>query len=165
MRDENKIFLPFRRPAMRFIPLSSAKGNGKLFFAGATRSNANMRERQFGGASGLGERLIEIGLDVFDVLDAYREPNQLIRYAHLLPDDRRHGGVGHEGRMRNEGFDAAEAFREGAEMNMVQKVTRGFDGAKFEGNHGAEPALLTLREFMLRMRFQSRVDDAFHFAM
>ena len=70
-----------------------------------------------------------------------------------------------ERRQRDESFDSAEAFGERAELDLIEEATRGVERSEIEGEHGAGAALLLAREFVVRVRRETRVVDLFHLWM
>src|SRR6267154_1465184 len=63
----------------------------------------------------------------------------------------------HRRGVGDQGFDSAEAFREGTEFYVVEHFSGAFERDHVERDHRAEAALLADRNTMLRMRRQSRI--------
>jgi hypothetical protein len=57
----------------------------------------------------------------------------------------------HRRRMRDQGFDPAEAFGERVQTHAVQDPPSGVERPQLEGEHAAEPAHLAHRQRVLRM--------------
>ena len=113
----------------------------------------------------LGEGVVEVGDEVFDVFDADGEADQPVGDADLLANVGGNGGVSHRRGMRDEGLDAAEAFGEGAKFHVIEQVAGRIEAADVEREHGAEAALLFFGDGVLRMRREAGIDDALHFGM
>src|SRR5215470_1678879 len=75
------------------------------------------------------KRLVEIGDDVLDVFDADRQAHQALADADAFLHFLGHGGMGHEGGKGNERFDSPEAFRQGAELYLIEEAPGRFKAA------------------------------------
>ena len=107
------------------------------------------------------ERALEIALEVRDVLDADRQPHEVVADAELRPLIRRNRGVRHDRRMLDQALDAAQALGEREELAALEEALRpGEVGRKVERDHAAEAAHLARGERVLRMRRQARIAHA-----
>src|SRR5882724_2829127 len=97
------------------------------------------------------ERLIEVGDNVFDVFDADRETHQALGDTDAFLRLLGHRSMGHERRQGDKCLDAAEAFRQGAQLHLIEEAACRIQGAKVERQHGPRPALLLACYFMLRV--------------
>jgi len=61
----------------------------------------------------------------------------------------------HRRGVRDQGFDSAEAFREGTELYVVEHFSGAFERDHVKRDHRAEAALLADGDTVLRMRRQS----------
>ena len=111
------------------------------------------------------EGLVEVGDDVLDIFDANRKADETVRDADAVADFLGHGSVSHLGGKRDQGLDAAEAFRQGAELYIVEEAARGLLGAEIEGEHGAGSLLLTTSEIMLGVTGEARIVNLTDFGM
>ena len=68
------------------------------------------------------KRLVEVGNQVFHIFDAHREADQPVGDADLLPHFGRHRGVRHGSGMGDQSFHAAEAFRERAQLHVIEQA-------------------------------------------
>src|SRR5712692_6272274 len=105
------------------------------------------------------QRLVEVGDDVFDVFNAYRETHETLGDADAILNFLGHRSVGHHRRQRNQSLDATEAFGQRAELDVIEEAPRGFQRTYIEGEHGARALLLAAGHFVLRMRRQAGVED------
>src|SRR6266699_2819849 len=112
------------------------------------------------------ERRLEVGDEVLRILDADRKPHQAVadpeRGAHVGRDR----AMGHQRRMLDEAFDAAEAFGQGEQAAALEE-TLGLVEADIElgGDHAAEAAHLPFREPVLGMAREARIEDPAHLWM
>src|SRR5947208_1786511 len=111
------------------------------------------------------QRLVEVGDDIFYILDAHRQAHQAFRDAHAILNFLGHGSVGHHCGKRNQGFHASEAFGERAKLDVVQESARGIQRTHFEGKHRSRALLLAAGHFVLWMRLQAWIEDLFYFWM
>src|ERR1051325_9720539 len=77
----------------------------------------------------LPERLIEVGDDVPDVFEADRDSDEPVGDAYARARLRKHRGVGHRRRVRDERLDAAETLGERAEADGFHATGRVLGGA------------------------------------
>lgn len=113
----------------------------------------------------LGEGVVEVGDEVFDVFDADGEADQPVGDADLFANVGGNGSVSHRRGMGDEGLDAAEALGQRAKLHVVEQAAGRFHAAHVEGEHGAEAALLFFGDGVLRMRREAGIDDALDFGM
>ena len=106
------------------------------------------------------ERLIEVFLQIVDVLDADRDPYHVVGQANLQASFRRYRRVRHRRGMRDECFDAAQAFGQGHQPNAVEQRSRPLQRAELERDQSAESAHLPARERVLRVRGEPGVMHA-----
>ena len=119
-----------------------------------------------GVAPALRERLIEIRDQVFDVLDAHRQPHQAVADSQARADLRRQRRVRHDRRMLGEAFDAAQALRANKDAATFEQAARVVESAfQDQRHHAAEAVHLPARERMLRMIGQTRVMHVRDFGM
>ena len=71
----------------------------------------------------------------------------------------RHGGMGHQGRVGDQAFDAAQGLGQGEDLELIDKRPHGRNVVQFETEHGPEAGLLPRRHGMARMRGQTRIVD------
>src|SRR6476661_3355772 len=67
------------------------------------------------------ERLLQVGDEVVDVLDAHREADQVGRHLELGAG---HRGVRHARRVLDEGLDAPEGLAEGEQLGLAADLDR-----------------------------------------
>src|SRR6266545_762580 len=105
------------------------------------------------------QRLLQIGDQVGDVLDADGDPHEPGGDTQAGALRFRDRGVRHRRGVGDQSLAPAEALAQGAEPHRREKTARGVVGAELEGDHGAEPAHLFLRERVLRVVGKARVVD------
>src|SRR5690606_14591795 len=69
------------------------------------------------------QRRPDVGDEVGDILDADRQPQQVIADARRPPLLRGHGAVAHGGRIAGKALDAAQAFGQGEHPQSLQECT------------------------------------------
>ena len=87
------------------------------------------------------------------------DPHQAVGDAERRAPVGRHRGVGHRRRVRDQRFDAAQAFGERHQPDAVQQPAGGFERAELERDHAAEAAHLAPGELVLRVRGEPRIVD------
>src|SRR5437868_2983296 len=108
------------------------------------------------------ERMLELGDQVLDILDAHREAHQPVADAepgaHVLGQR----GVRHDRRMLDQALDAAEALGEREELATLEEALRRAESAFEDSRHHAAVALVHLLggEQVLRMTGEAGVDHA-----
>src|SRR5438105_13590110 len=68
------------------------------------------------------ERLLEVGAQVLDILDAHRQPHQRITDAERRARLERNGCVGHDGGVLDQAFDAAQALGEREVLHRFEEA-------------------------------------------
>ncbi|MNQ71508.1 hypothetical protein D3C85_861770 [compost metagenome] len=73
----------------------------------------------------------------------------------------RHGGMGHGGWVGDQAFDPAQRLGQGEDVQTLDQVAHGVGPAvQFEAEHGARSRLLTRRQIMAGVGFQTRIVDS-----
>ena len=106
--------------------------------------------------SDLAQRLIQVGDQILHVFDSDRDADQSVGDSDPLAHFGGNRGMRHRRRMRNQRFHSAQAFRQRAELHVIENGARIFQRDDVERNHGAESALLAHGHVVLRMRGQVR---------
>src|SRR5882757_5489796 len=70
------------------------------------------------------QSLIQISLQIFHILDAHRQPAQRVGDAELRPRRGGNAGVGHDRRMLDQAFHAAQRFRQGENFAAFEEAAR-----------------------------------------
>ena len=113
----------------------------------------------------LPEGVIQLGDEVVDVLDAYRQAHQAFIDSEVGAHVLGQRSVSHDGRMLDQALDAAEAFGEREKLAALEEAARGahcaFLAALEHCRHHAAIALVHLAcsEQVLRMACKPRIDD------
>ena len=76
-----------------------------------------------------------------------------------------HRGVRHARRMRDQRFDSAQRLAHGAHAHPFQQPLGVGERAGLKGDHGAKARHLPARQLVLRMAFQSGIENLLHLAM
>src|SRR5210317_589918 len=98
------------------------------------------------------EGLIQVGFQVFDILNADRQANQRIAYAQLCPFRRWHARMRHYRRVINQALYTAEALGKREHSATLEEAPRIFKTALDEkGDDAAKTRHLFPGEFVLRM--------------
>src|SRR5689334_9346610 len=106
------------------------------------------------------QRLCQISTQVFHVLDANRQSHQPVTDAQLCAGGGWNGGVGHDRRVFDQAFHAAQALGQGEDLHVLKEAFGTSQVAvEVDGNHPAETAHLPLGQFVLRVRWQAGVVD------
>src|SRR5690606_8454626 len=108
------------------------------------------------------QRLVEIRDQVRGIVDIDRQTNQRCGDAERYALIRRNRGVSHETRMIDETLDAAEALGNREDLEPFEETLRLLQSSLHEKRDDpAETVLhLTLRQLVLRMARQSRIEHA-----
>src|SRR6266498_4358935 len=114
-------------------------------------------------AEPLRQSLLEIGNDIFDVLDANRDTHHTVGDADRGSSLFAERGVSHSGGMRDQGFDSAEGLSQRAHAHSLQQACGVGQRPRFKRNHRSEAGHLAAGEFILRMILESRVEDFLDF--
>src|SRR2546425_9812325 len=85
------------------------------------------------------ERLIEIGDQVFHVLDPDGEPYETVAQPHLVAQRLRYARVRHRGRVPDQALHAAQRLREREDPGALDEAPRPFQGPELQADHAAEP--------------------------
>ena len=132
----------------------------------ADRGGDRLPRRARGRDAGLGERLLQIGLEVRQVLDPDGEPDQRIADADVGAHLGRHRGVRHDRRMLDQALDAAQALGQREDLAALEHAQRGaFAALHDRRHHAAARGHLAQRERMLRVAREPRVVHAFDLRM
>src|SRR5205814_592255 len=89
--------------------------------------------------------LVEVGDQVFDVFDSYRNPYQTIGNAQSGALLGRDGRVGHRCGMGNQRFHSTETFAERAEPDCFENLPGTFAAAEIESNHSANAVAVAVQ--------------------
>src|SRR5690349_22291770 len=81
---------------------------------------------------------VEVGDQVFGVFYSYRQAHQAVGDADLLANVPRNRCMGHHCGMGDQRLHAAQAFRKGTQLHVIQEAPRRFKRAQVEGEHGSE---------------------------
>src|SRR6185369_4521800 len=108
------------------------------------------------------ERVLEVGDEILDVLDADGDAYQSRRDAEAGAGLDGDGGVGHGLGMRDQRLDPAERFAEGAELHAVEELLGVVVRAELERDHGTEAAHLPARQIVLRVIGEAGVVELLH---
>src|SRR5712691_9818508 len=111
------------------------------------------------------ERLIEIGNQVFHVLDPHGEPHQTVAQPHLVAQRLWDARVRHRGGVPDQALHAAQRLGEREDPGALDEAPRPLQAPEFQADHAAEPLHLAARELVLRVRRQAGVVDPLHFGM
>ncbi len=98
-RRDFSIYRPHRNRSLHLLPLLSRASSAPIGPDGIRSLN-------------LFKGLMQVGDDVFYILDTDGNPNQSIRDAEAFPFLWRYAGVRHRGGMRDQGFDSPQTFRQ-----------------------------------------------------
>src|SRR5581483_57246 len=97
------------------------------------------------------QRLGQVLLQVVDIFypggDAHETVGDAERGATVWRDRR----MRHRRRMRNQRFDASQAFRKRMQLDVVQHRSRGLERTHLERQHPAETVHLSLRQLVMWM--------------
>ena len=150
-----------RRAVRRFAPTAQQRRHEvpiAISVAGLElRSGAVERRESFASGEGRGELVAQI----LDIFDADGQPDQPVADAEPLAIRRRHRRVRHDRRMLDQAFDAAERFGEREQLAALEHAARLAQAAlDHDRDDAARTVHLPLRERVLRMRLQARIDHA-----
>lgn len=115
--------------------------------------------QQRAGRLNVQEGLVDVGEDVFEILNADGEAHEAVGDADAVADFLGHGSVRHLRGKRDERLDSAKAFGERADLHLIEEAARGFLGTQFKRKHGAGTLLLSAGEIVLRMIGEAWVID------
>src|SRR5690349_12440062 len=114
-----------------------------------------------GAAARLSERLIEVGDEVVDILDADGKANERVADAERAALLGRERGVRHDRGMLDEAFDAAQALGEREDLDALEETPgHGEIAVELGGDHAAEPLHLAPCKRMLRVARKTGIVDA-----
>ena len=68
------------------------------------------------------QRALQVGDQIVGILDADRQPHQPVVDAECRAHLRRHRGMGHDGGMLDQAFDAAQAFGQGEQLAALEEA-------------------------------------------
>src|SRR5436190_358345 len=110
------------------------------------------------------QRVLELGDQVLDMLDADRQAHEAVADAEAGAHVLRQRGVRHDRRVFDQAFYPAETLGEGEELAALEKAARCTEPSLQHRAHHAAVALVHLLrgEQMLRVARQTRIDHAFH---
>src|SRR5688500_2469985 len=113
------------------------------------------------------ERVLQLGDEIVDALDADRQAHQSRVDAEVRPDILRERSMRHDRRVLDQAFYAAEAFGEREQLAALEEAARRGEAAfQHCGHHAAVAAVHLARgEEMLRMGGETRIDDALDLRM
>src|SRR5579883_403983 len=109
----------------------------------------------------LSQRLVEIGEEVVEILDADRQADERVADAQRLALLGRQRGMRHDGGMLDQALDAAETLGQGEDLDALEEAPRRRQIAgELDRHHAAEALHLAARERVLRMGGKPGVVDA-----
>src|SRR5258708_26127941 len=109
--------------------------------------------------------VIEIVHDVFRVLNSHGDTDQSIRNSDFSPSLFAQRCVGHSRRMRNQGLNSTQGFRQRAHAYFPQHFLGIGERSGFERDHRTKAGHLLLRQVVLWMFGKSGIEDFLHFLM
>src|SRR5215831_930458 len=82
----------------------------------------------------------EIVLEIVEVFETCRNPDQTVRNAERLTLSGRHRRVRHRRRMGDQRFDAAQTFSQCHQFHRIEEAPGRVERTKVEGQHATESA-------------------------